>query len=230
MQKQAKVFLCGLNAVGKTKLLYRFKLGEVITTIPTIGFNVETVEFANTAITMWEVGGNEKIRLLWRHYYEGSQAIGFIVDATDHDRLQEASEALHQVIDEQEDKNMKFFIIANKIDLPTAMSQNEIVSRLNAENIPCFMCSAITGDGMESVLGWIAEHAAIIAPQKQEEEAKELSELDFYKSMVQSIAKVLERQEPVESPLRDALREILSAQPNERIEVDENGQITIIKP
>ena len=38
--------MVGLDAAGKTTILYKLKLGEVVTTIPTIGFNVETVECA----------------------------------------------------------------------------------------------------------------------------------------------------------------------------------------
>ena len=84
--------MVGLDAAGKTTILYKLKLGEVVTTIPTIGihppphslhrlrlwilltatcsgFNVETVEYKNIAFTVWEVGGQDKIRPLWRHYY-----------------------------------------------------------------------------------------------------------------------------------------------------------------
>lgn len=49
----------GLDNAGKTTLLYRWLLDEVITTIPTIGFNVETVKHPKGfAFTMWDVGGN----------------------------------------------------------------------------------------------------------------------------------------------------------------------------
>lgn len=41
----------GLDAAGKTTILYKLKLGEVVTTIPTIGFNVETVEYKNISFT-----------------------------------------------------------------------------------------------------------------------------------------------------------------------------------
>ena len=58
----------GLDAAGKTTILYKLKLGEVVTTIPTIGFNVETVEYKNISFTVWDVGGQDKIRPLWRHY------------------------------------------------------------------------------------------------------------------------------------------------------------------
>ncbi|CAM9848565.1 unnamed protein product [Phaeothamnion confervicola] len=61
------------NKTGKTTILYKLKLGEVVTTIPTIGFNVETVEYKNISFTVWDVGGQDKIRPLWRHYYQNTQ-------------------------------------------------------------------------------------------------------------------------------------------------------------
>ncbi len=49
--------MVGLDAVGKTTVLYKLKLGEVVATIPTIGFNVETVEYKNISFNVWDVGG-----------------------------------------------------------------------------------------------------------------------------------------------------------------------------
>ena len=63
-------FAVGLDAAGKTTILYKLKLGEIVTTIPTIGFNVETVEYKNISFTVWDVGGQDKIRPLWRHYFQ----------------------------------------------------------------------------------------------------------------------------------------------------------------
>ena len=59
---------------GKTSILYRLKLGKPKKTIPTIGFNVETLEYKNIAFTVWDVGGQEKLRALWRHYFANTQA------------------------------------------------------------------------------------------------------------------------------------------------------------
>ena len=61
--KKKDVFLMvGLDAAGKTTILYKLKLGEVVTTIPTIGFNVEQVDYKNISFTVWDVGGQDKIR------------------------------------------------------------------------------------------------------------------------------------------------------------------------
>merc|ERR1711988_313134 len=74
-KKEMRILMVGLDAAGKTTILYKLKLGEIVTTIPTIGFNVETVEYKNISFTVWGVGGQDKIRPLWRHYFQNTQGI-----------------------------------------------------------------------------------------------------------------------------------------------------------
>ena len=74
-KKDVRILMVGLDAAGKTTILYKLKLGEIVTTIPTIGFNVETVEYKNISFTVWDVGGQDKIRPLWRHYYQVRRAL-----------------------------------------------------------------------------------------------------------------------------------------------------------
>jgi ADP-ribosylation factor protein 1 len=64
-KKEMRILMVGLDAAGKTTILYKLKLGEIVTTIPTIGFNVETVEYKNISFTVWDVGGQDKV---WRLY------------------------------------------------------------------------------------------------------------------------------------------------------------------
>ena len=89
-KKDVRILMVGLDAAGKTTILYKLKLGEIVTTIPTIGFNVETVEYKNISFTVWDVGGQDKIRPLWRHYYQNTQGLIFVVDSSDRDRVDEA--------------------------------------------------------------------------------------------------------------------------------------------
>merc|ERR1719449_498061 len=93
-KQEMRILMVGLDAAGKTTILYKLKLGEVLTTIPTIGFNVETVEYKNISFTIWDVGGQDKIRPLWRHYYQNTQGIIFVVDSNDRDRIGEARDEL----------------------------------------------------------------------------------------------------------------------------------------
>lgn len=92
------LFAVGLDAAGKTTILYKLKLGEIVTTIPTIGFNVETVEYKNICFTVWDVGGQDRIRPLWRHYFQNTQGLIFVVDSNDRERIAEAEKELQNMV------------------------------------------------------------------------------------------------------------------------------------
>ena len=90
----SRILLLGLPNAGKTTVLYKLKLGKVVTTIPTIGINVETVEYKHTSFTMWDVGGGDRLkRTLLPHYFENTNALIFVVDSSDKKRLEETGEA-----------------------------------------------------------------------------------------------------------------------------------------
>ncbi|CAF1662428.1 unnamed protein product [Rotaria magnacalcarata] len=129
-KEEVRVLMQGFYAAGKTTVLYVMKLGEVVTTIPTIGFNVETIEFKNITITAWDAGGRDKIRPLWRHYYQNTHGIVCVVDSNDRDRVDEASRELHTMAYEDELRNIPILVLANKQDLPNAMSTDELRDKL----------------------------------------------------------------------------------------------------
>jgi small GTP-binding protein len=165
---EARVLMMGLDAAGKTTLMYRMKLGEVVTTIPTIGFNVETWTHRNISLTAWDVGTREKSRPLIRHYFQNMQAVVFVIDSNDRERLDEArTEFFEKFLNEDELRDCVFLILCNKQDLPNAMSVNEIREKLNYDTflIPkhlknargIFPCVATTGEGLDEAFDWLAK-------------------------------------------------------------------------
>ncbi|KAL1233708.1 ADP-ribosylation factor [Trichinella spiralis] len=120
----------GLDAAGKTTILYKLKLGQSVTTIPTVGFNVETVTYKNVKFNVWDVGGQDKIRPLWRHYYTGTQALIFVVDCADRDRIDEARQELHRIINDREMRDAVILVFANKQDIVEAMKPHEVQEKL----------------------------------------------------------------------------------------------------
>jgi len=153
--------MVGLDAAGKTTILYKLKLGDVVTTIPTIGFNVETVEYKNINFTVWDVGGQDKIRPLWRHYYQNTQGVIFVLDSNDKDRVGEASEELRKMLSEDELKDACVLVFANKQDLPSAMRVAEITDKLGLHqlrNRKWYIQStcATSGDGLYEGLEWLS--------------------------------------------------------------------------
>ncbi len=113
-KRDVRILMVGLDAAGKTTILYKLKLGENVTTIPTIGFNVETVEYKNINFVVWDVGGQDRIRLLWRHYFIHTQAVIFVVDSNDRDRVMEARDELQRMLSEDELKDAALLVFANK--------------------------------------------------------------------------------------------------------------------
>merc|ERR1711983_414540 len=160
-KREMRILMVGLDAAGKTTILYKLKLGEVVTTIPTIGFNVETVEYKNLSFTVWDVGGQDKIRPLWRHYYQGTNGLIYVVDSNDRDRVEDAREELSKMLNEDEMRDAALLVFANKQDLPNAMTAAEVTEKLglhNMRNRQWFIQSACatTGDGLYEGLDWLS--------------------------------------------------------------------------
>ena len=134
-KSEVRMLMVGLDAAGKTTILYKMKLGEIVTTIPTIGFNVEIVEYKNIKFTMWDVGGQDKLRPLWRHYFQNTNGVIFVVDSNDRDRAGQAKDELQKMLAEDELRDACLLVFANKQDLPNAMSTAEITDMLGLNSM-----------------------------------------------------------------------------------------------
>merc|ERR1712048_786017 len=150
---EMRILMLGLDAAGKTTILYKLKLSDTVTTIPTVGFNVENVEYKNISMTVWDVGGQDKIRRLWKHYYQGSNALIFVVDSSDHDRVQDAMEEMTKIIHDEEMRDACLLVFANKQDLPGAIPSAELADKLGLRQLrkhEWFIqsCCGTTGDGL----------------------------------------------------------------------------------
>ncbi len=160
-KKEMRILMVGLDAAGKTTILYKLKLGEIVTTIPTIGFNVETVEYKSISFTVWDVGGQDKIRPLWRHYFQNTQGLIFVVDSNDKERIGEARDELFRMLNEEELRDAVLLVFANKQDLPNAMNAAEITDKLNLHSLRnrnwyIQATCATSGDGLYEGLDWLS--------------------------------------------------------------------------
>merc|ERR1711874_378032 len=167
-KKEMRILMVGLDAAGKTTILYKLKLGEIVTTIPTIGFNVETVEYKNISFTVWDVGGQDKIRPLWRHYFQNTQGLIFVVDSNDRERIDGdngAKDELHRMLAEDELRDAVLLIFANKQDLPNAMSASELTDKLGLNELRnrrwyIQATCAVQGNGLYEGLDWLSNELA----------------------------------------------------------------------
>lgn len=166
----ARVLLIGLDAAGKTSLLYKCKLNEVVTTIPTIGFNVETVEpVKGLQMTVWDVGGQERIRRLWKHYVQNVDAVVWMVDSNDPERFSESKNEMFDILSLDELRSVPVLIFSNKMDLPNAVNPSILVNKLNLSELRgrkwhvqgtnCISGEGIT-EGFSVLAGYIKEYRA----------------------------------------------------------------------
>ena len=124
-----------------------------------IGFNVETVEYRNISFTVWDVGGQDKIRPLWRHYYDNTNGVIFVVDSNDRNRIGAARDELHRMLAEDHLKDAALLVFANKQDLPHAMTAAEMTEALGLHGLRgrhwyIQSCCATTSDGLYEGLDW----------------------------------------------------------------------------
>ncbi|CAN9511456.1 unnamed protein product [Ophioblennius macclurei] len=156
-RKQAQVLMLGLDGSGKTTLLYKLKYNERVVTVPTVGFNVETVDTdrKSPGLTVWDVGGQRKMRPHWKHHYSDTAGLVFVVDSCDQRRLDEARKELSRVLRYESLRGVPLVVLANKQDLPGALNPEELCVKLDlmrlCDNRGWFVqpCSATTGMGLE---------------------------------------------------------------------------------
>ncbi|KAJ8634659.1 hypothetical protein MRB53_008926 [Persea americana] len=159
--REARILVLGLDNAGKTTILYRLQMGEVVSTIPTIGFNVETVQYNNIKFQVWDLGGQTSIRPYWRCYFPNTQAIIYVIDSSDTDRLVIAKDEFHAILEEEELKGAVVLIFANKQDLPGALDDAAVTEALELHKIKSrqwaiFRTSAIKGEGLFEGLDWLS--------------------------------------------------------------------------
>ncbi|KAH3822489.1 uncharacterized protein LOC127882067 [Dreissena polymorpha] len=159
--REVRVLMLGLDGAGKTTLLYRLKLGEVITHVPTIGFNVEQLQYRNITFTAWDIGARDKMRPLFRHYYKGTDAVVIVIDAADKERVEELfCDVLKPALHAEELAHSVFLFLVNKRDLPDTMTSEEVASRLSLKFMKhkwhILETSALRGDGLTESMEWLA--------------------------------------------------------------------------
>jgi small GTP-binding protein len=117
---------------------------------------VETVvPVKGVKFTVWDIGGQTKLRPLWRHYFSNVNGLLYVVDSSDLERVRESADELHSVLEDEQMSGVPLIVIANKQDLPGAMKVTELVERLRLGNIPTYRnkwhvqgACAVTGEGI----------------------------------------------------------------------------------
>lgn len=157
------VVMLGLDSAGKTTALYRLKFDQYLNTVPTIGFNCEKVKGTTgkakgTSFVIWDVGGQDKLRPLWKSYTRCTDGIVFVIDSVDEERMEEAKMELLKMARSPENAGVPVLVLANKQDLPGAKDPAEIEKLLGLHELaPSHLwhvqpACAIIGDGLDEGL------------------------------------------------------------------------------
>jgi len=159
-EREVRILILGLDNAGKTTILYRLQVGEVVLTTPTIGFNVETIKYNNVKLQVWDLGGQSSIRPYWRCYFANTDAIIYVVDSTDVKRLGISKEELFQMLEEEELRDAILCVFANKQDKEGALPLQKInedlaLSKIKNRKYQIFKTSAKEGYGIKEGLEWI---------------------------------------------------------------------------
>eukprot|EP00090_Calanus_glacialis_P045731 TRINITY_DN8681_c0_g1_i1.p1 TRINITY_DN8681_c0_g1~~TRINITY_DN8681_c0_g1_i1.p1 ORF type:complete len:214 (-),score=38.70 TRINITY_DN8681_c0_g1_i1:512-1153(-) len=156
--------MIGLDGSGKTTILYRLKYGQYTNTVPTIGFNCEKVKTnIGKVFNIWDVGGQDKTRPLWRSYTRCTDAIIFVVDSSDSDRLEEAKLELLKIAKLTERYSVPIMVLANKQDLPLAQDLVKLEKGLGLKDLgrnvgwAVKSCCAVTGEGLDEAFSNLQE-------------------------------------------------------------------------
>ncbi|KAF9076445.1 ADP-ribosylation factor family-domain-containing protein [Rhodocollybia butyracea] len=159
--QDVRILMLGLDSAGKTTILYRLQIGEVVSTIPTIGFNVETVQYKNIKFQVWDLGGQSSIRPYWRCYFPNTSAIIYVIDSSDQARLPTSRSELLTMLSEEELKGVPLLVFCNKQDVEGALKPEVISEELGlaggekARPWSVRGSCATKGEGLEEGLDWL---------------------------------------------------------------------------
>jgi ADP-ribosylation factor-like protein 2 len=165
-EKEMRLLMLGLDNAGKTTILKAFN-GEDINTIePTLGFNIQTLEYSNYKLNVWDVGGQQTIRSYWRNYFESTDGLIFVIDSSDRARLSDVKKELQQLLQQEKLQGASLLIFANKQDISGASTMAEISELLQLKSIEgdrhwhIESCSAMTKKGLKEGIDWIVNDIA----------------------------------------------------------------------
>ena len=130
---------------------------------PTVGFNVEMVDYKGITFTIWDLGGENdtaRRRAMWRSYYQNMKSLIFVIDSNDEARFDIAKEELSKILSEDALREVNLLVLANKQDIPTAKTAAEITDKLGLDTLKdrswyIQACCATTGDGLFEALDWL---------------------------------------------------------------------------
>eukprot|EP00160_Parvularia_atlantis_P008019 Unigene1723_Nuclearia_a/m.5295 Unigene1723_Nuclearia_a/g.5295 ORF Unigene1723_Nuclearia_a/g.5295 Unigene1723_Nuclearia_a/m.5295 type:complete len:186 (-) Unigene1723_Nuclearia_a:127-684(-) len=164
-REEMELTLVGLQNSGKTTLVNVLANGQYTEDmIPTVGFNMRKVTKGNVTMKLWDIGGQPRFRSMWERYCRGVNAIVFVVDSADHEKLDAAKTELKNLLEKPQLASIPILVLGNKNDLPNALAVEGVIEKMDLKAISnrevcCYSISAKNAVNIDITLQWLTKHA-----------------------------------------------------------------------
>lgn len=164
-KEEMELTLVGLQYSGKTTFVNVIASGQFCEDmIPTVGFNMRKVTKGNVTIKVWDIGGQPRFRSMWERYCRGVNAIVYMVDAADLDKMEASRNELHSLLDKPQLAGIPVLVLGNKRDIPGALDETGLIERMNLSSIQdreicCYSISCKEKDNIDITLQWLIAHS-----------------------------------------------------------------------
>ncbi|XP_021943645.1 ADP-ribosylation factor-like protein 8 [Folsomia candida] len=165
-KEEMELTLVGLQFSGKTTFVNVIASGSFSEDmIPTVGFNMRKITKGNVTIKVWDIGGQPRFRSMWERYCRGVNAIVFMVDSADHEKIEAARNELHNLLEKPQLVGIPVLVLGNKRDLPGALDENGLIQRMNLDiiqdrEICCYSISCKERENIDITLQWLTDHSS----------------------------------------------------------------------
>eukprot|EP00968_Pinguiococcus_pyrenoidosus_P000261 scaffold13_cov241-Pinguiococcus_pyrenoidosus.AAC.34 len=181
------LLMLGVDSAGKTTTLEALKsLFNHTASIPpnlippTIGLNLAKLRLPHCQVTIWDVGGQQKMRSIWQKYYQRAHGLIFVIDAADRSRFEEVARILRNVLGHEDLRHLPVLLLANKQDMEGAEAADDLRREFLAADVEEAgsgefeerplrgqdVC-ALNGDGLEEGVRWLINEALTTVRSKQ---------------------------------------------------------------
>ncbi|KAF2200182.1 ADP-ribosylation factor [Delitschia confertaspora ATCC 74209] len=162
--KEMRILMLGLDNAGKTTIVKKIMNEDVNSVSPTLGFIIKTIEYDGYKLNIWDVGGQKTLRTYWKNYFEKTDTLIWVVDATDRERIDDCRIELEGLLVEERLTGASLLVFKNKSDVAGSMTEDEVRQGLRLDAIKThkwtiMACSAMTGQNLQEGLRWVVQDA-----------------------------------------------------------------------